>query len=178
MTWRHQMETFSALLALCRGFYRSPVISPQKGQWGGALRFFSDQRLNKRLNKQSRDRWYKMAWHSLWLHCNKQVKQHWRIWPTNHLDQILVDITLTRMGNLPDFGTLPIGPRYICPETNVRKGRFNNIRQMCLHHYQARLLSFMLPYLNDIEHGNPGNCYMFHDSWRPPNYKYHRVCCD
>ena len=34
--WRHQMETFSALLALCAG--NSPV-PPHKGQWRGALMF-------------------------------------------------------------------------------------------------------------------------------------------
>ena len=33
--WRHQMETFSALLALC--VENSPV--PHKGQWRGALMF-------------------------------------------------------------------------------------------------------------------------------------------
>ena len=37
--WRHQMETFSALLALCVGIHRSPVNSPHKGQWRGALMF-------------------------------------------------------------------------------------------------------------------------------------------
>ena len=38
--WRHQMETFSALLALCaRGIHRSPVNSPCKGRWRGALIF-------------------------------------------------------------------------------------------------------------------------------------------
>ena len=37
--WRHQMETFSALLAPCAGIYRSPVNSPHKGQWRGALMF-------------------------------------------------------------------------------------------------------------------------------------------
>ena len=37
--WRHQMETFSALLAICGGIQRSPVISPHKGQWRGALMF-------------------------------------------------------------------------------------------------------------------------------------------
>ena len=30
--WRHQMETFSALLALVRGIHRYKVDSPQKGQ--------------------------------------------------------------------------------------------------------------------------------------------------
>ena len=38
---RHLMETFSALLALCRGIHRSPVNSPHKGQWRGALMFSS-----------------------------------------------------------------------------------------------------------------------------------------
>ena len=37
--WRHQMETFSALLALSEGNHRSPVNSPHKGQWRGALMF-------------------------------------------------------------------------------------------------------------------------------------------
>ena len=37
--WRYERETFSALLAghLCRGIHRSPVKSPHKGQWRGAL---------------------------------------------------------------------------------------------------------------------------------------------
>ena len=37
--WRHQMETFAALLAICAGIHRSPVTSPHKGQWRGALMF-------------------------------------------------------------------------------------------------------------------------------------------
>ena len=37
--WCHQMETFSALLAICAGIHRSPVNSPRKGQWRGALMF-------------------------------------------------------------------------------------------------------------------------------------------
>ena len=36
--WRHQIETFSALLALLRGIHRSPVNSAHKGHWCGALR--------------------------------------------------------------------------------------------------------------------------------------------
>ena len=37
--WRHQMETFSALLALCAGNSPVPVNSPHKGQWRGSLKF-------------------------------------------------------------------------------------------------------------------------------------------
>ena len=36
--WRHHMETFSAWVAICAGY--SPVKSPQKGQWRGALMFY------------------------------------------------------------------------------------------------------------------------------------------
>ena len=37
--WRHQMETFSSLLAPCAGNSPVPVNSPHKGQWRGALMF-------------------------------------------------------------------------------------------------------------------------------------------
>ena len=37
--WRHQMEPFSALLAICAGIHRSPLNSPHKGQWRRALVF-------------------------------------------------------------------------------------------------------------------------------------------
>ena len=37
--WRHQMETFSALLVLCAGNSPVPVNSPHKGQWRGSLMF-------------------------------------------------------------------------------------------------------------------------------------------
>ena len=37
--WRHQMEPFSALLALCAGNSPVPVNYPHKGQWRGALMF-------------------------------------------------------------------------------------------------------------------------------------------
>ena len=37
--WRHQIETFSALLAFVRWIHRLPENSPPKGQWRGALMF-------------------------------------------------------------------------------------------------------------------------------------------
>ena len=37
--WRHQMKTFSALLALCAGNSPVTVNSPHKGQWRGTLMF-------------------------------------------------------------------------------------------------------------------------------------------
>ena len=37
--WRHQMETFPRYWPFVRGIHRSPVNSPHKGQWRGALMF-------------------------------------------------------------------------------------------------------------------------------------------
>ena len=37
--WRHQMGTFSRYWPFVRGIHRSPVNSPHKGQWRGALIF-------------------------------------------------------------------------------------------------------------------------------------------
>ena len=39
--WRHQMETFSALLALVLGLHRWPVNSPHKGQLRGVWCYLS-----------------------------------------------------------------------------------------------------------------------------------------
>ena len=37
--WRHQMETFPRYWSFVRGIHRSPMNSPHKGQWRGALMF-------------------------------------------------------------------------------------------------------------------------------------------
>ena len=69
--WRHQMETFSALLVFVRGIHRSPVNSPHTGQCRGALMFRLICALNKRLSKQSWGWWFEMPSRSLWRHCNE-----------------------------------------------------------------------------------------------------------
>ena len=68
--WRHQMETFSALLAICAG--NSPVTGEFPAQRSVTLSFdvFVDLRLNKRLSKQSWGWWFEMSSHPLWHHCN------------------------------------------------------------------------------------------------------------
>ena len=104
--WRHQMESFPALLAICegnspvhiskwqtstvspyhddvikwnhsprywpfvRGIHRSPVNSPHKGHWRGALVFSLICALNKRLSEQSWGWWFETQSCSLWRHCN------------------------------------------------------------------------------------------------------------
>ena len=69
-SWRHQMETFSALLALRAG--NSPVTGefPSQRQVTRSFDVFSDQRLNKWPSKQSRRRWFETPSRTLRHHCN------------------------------------------------------------------------------------------------------------
>ena len=68
--WRHQMETFPALLAICAG--NSPVPGELPAQrpvtWSFAV--FFDLRLNKPLSKQSWGWWFETLSRPLWRHCN------------------------------------------------------------------------------------------------------------
>ena len=68
--WRHQMETFSALLAICVG--NSPVTGEFTTQRPVTRSFdeFFDLRLNKRLSKQSWGWWFETLSRPLWRHCN------------------------------------------------------------------------------------------------------------
>ena len=68
--WRHRMETFPALLAICSG--NSPVTGEFPAQRSVTQRFdgFFDLRLNKRLSKQSWGWRFDMLWRPLWRHCN------------------------------------------------------------------------------------------------------------
>ena len=70
--WRHQMETFSALLALCAG--NSPVAGEFPTQRAATRSFdvFFDPFPNKRLSKQSRGWWFEMPPRSLWRHNNNK----------------------------------------------------------------------------------------------------------
>ena len=71
--WRHQMETFSALLALYAG--NSPVSGEFPSQRPVTRSFdgFFYLRLNKRLSKQSWGWWFETPSRSLWRRCNGYV---------------------------------------------------------------------------------------------------------
>ena len=67
------METFSALLALCEG--NSPVTAefPSQRPVTRSFDVFFDLRLNKRLSKPSRRRWFETPSCTLWCHCNVKM---------------------------------------------------------------------------------------------------------
>ena len=68
--WRHQMETFSALLALYAGNSPVPGEFPSQRPVTRSFQVFFDLCLNKRLSKQSWGWWLKTPSRSLWRQCN------------------------------------------------------------------------------------------------------------
>ena len=66
--WRHQMETFSASLAICAG--NSPGEFPAQRPVMRSFDVFFDLRLNQRLSKQSWGWWFKTLSRPLWRQCN------------------------------------------------------------------------------------------------------------
>ena len=73
--WRHQMETFCSLLALCAGNSTVPgEFTAQRPVTRGFDVFF-DLRLNKRLSEQSLGWWSETLSSPLWRHCNDNKAQ-------------------------------------------------------------------------------------------------------
>ena len=69
-TWRHQMETFAALLAICAGNSPVPGEFPTQRPVTRSFDVFFDMRLNKRLCKQSWGWWFETLSRLLWRNCN------------------------------------------------------------------------------------------------------------
>ena len=70
--WRHQMETFSALLAFCAGNSKVTGEFPAQRPVARSLGVFIDLPPNKRLSKQPWGWWFETPWRSLWRHYNAQ----------------------------------------------------------------------------------------------------------
>ena len=66
INWKHFPRCWPFVLRI----HRSPVNSPHKGQWRGALIFS----FNKRLSKQSWDWGFEMPSRPLWRHSNTQLE--------------------------------------------------------------------------------------------------------
>ena len=80
--WRHQMETFSALLAICAGNSPVPGEFPTQRPVTRSFDVFFDLRLNKQLSKQSWGWWLETLSRPLWRHrnamglCNDAINYH------------------------------------------------------------------------------------------------------
>ena len=68
--WRHQVEKFSALLAICAGNSPVPGEFPTQKPVTQSFDVFFDLRLNKRLSKQSWGWWFETLSRPIWCHCN------------------------------------------------------------------------------------------------------------
>ena len=73
--WRHQMETFSALLTLCEG--NPPVTGVFPSHRPRSFNVFFDMRLN------TGRRWFETPSRSIWRHCNRRGAQGGDSWMFN-----------------------------------------------------------------------------------------------
>ena len=71
--WRHQMETFSTLLALCAGNLMVTGEFPSQRPVTRNFDVFFDLSLNKRFSKQVRRQWSETTSGSLWRQSNGQI---------------------------------------------------------------------------------------------------------
>ena len=76
--WRHQMETFFALLAICAGNSPVPGEFPAQRPVTRSFEVFFDLRLIKRLSKQPWGWWYETLSRPLWRHRNGYHKHCFR----------------------------------------------------------------------------------------------------
>ena len=92
LTWKPQMETLSALLAIYAG--NSPVTGefPSQRPVTRCFGVLFDRGLNKRFSKQSRRWWFETLSCSLWRHCNDMLQsaleRRWRLCTTDVADVI------------------------------------------------------------------------------------------
>ena len=100
--WRHQMEIFSALLAICAGNSPVPGEFPTQRPVTRSFDVFFDLGLNKRLSKQWRGWWFETLSCPLWHHRNGQrAKLH---------SPISVFVTMSRR-------VYSYRPKYVCIST-------------------------------------------------------------
>ena len=77
--WRHQMKTFSALLAICAGNSPVPGEFPTQRPVTRSFDVNFDLRPNKRLSKQSWGWWFETQSRPLWRHRNEVLIYGWSI---------------------------------------------------------------------------------------------------
>ena len=97
--WRHLMETFSALLAICAG--NSPVSGELPAQRPVTQSFdvFFDLCPNKRLSKQPWGWWFETPSVSLWRHSNGPLDNRYSRMGCNPLIPLLLVCSFSHVGN-------------------------------------------------------------------------------
>ena len=88
--WRHQMDTFSALLALFVGNYPATGEFPVQRSVTRSFDVFFELLLNKRWSKQSWGWWFETPSSSLWRHCNDIIALLCAVFQTNLTNEIVL----------------------------------------------------------------------------------------
>ena len=101
--WRHQMEAFSALLAICAGNSPVPGEFPTQRPVTRSFDVFFDLRLNKRLSKQSWSWWLETLSRPLWRHRNDE----WNIMASKDFNQLCL-VQLVQVKTCCLIGTKPL----------------------------------------------------------------------
>ena len=101
--WRHQMETFSALLAICAGNSPVPGEFPTQRPVARSFGVFFDLHPNKRLSKHSWGWWFETPSCPLWRHRNVRhsgfVEVRQRRWTNCNVNNLTIFVTnLYRQG--------------------------------------------------------------------------------
>ena len=101
--WRHQMETFSALLAICAG--NSPVLGEFPAQRPVTRSFdvYFDLRPNKRLSLQSWGLWFETPSRPLWSHRNVTTLTHWPLGDLTTLQSQIISKFQTHFNEINIF---------------------------------------------------------------------------
>ena len=109
--WRHQIETFSALLPICAGNSPVPGEFPTQRPLTRSFHVFFDLRLNKRLSKQWWGWWFETLLGPLWrrrnvdwtldLKCDHWIRPWPWHWPWNFKAKYGICISEPKMVRLP-----------------------------------------------------------------------------
>ena len=98
--WRHHIETFSVLLAICAANLPVPDEFSIQRPVTQSFDVFFDLCLNKRLSKQSGGWWFEMPSCPLWRDCNEGCISYfalWKLW----LNTICVNPCCLRHTHMP-----------------------------------------------------------------------------
>ena len=139
--WRHQMEAFSALLAICAGNSPVPGEFPTQRPVTWSFDVYFDLCPNKRLSKQSWGWWFQMPLRPLWRHRNDGGIFASVMWQLSHLQRCKITRSLSHETepntpqSLPHNQALhphPTGPHPLQWRRNECDGVSNHRRLRCL----------------------------------------------
>ena len=146
--WRHQMETFSASLALYAGIHRLPVNFPPIGQWRGALKcslicaWINGWVSNREADDSRRHR----------AHYDVTVMPHFKEWCTYttivvvdfpfvltswFIDQAPVPLSIFRSNSKFDENSKHSGVKYARPITTIFCTRHDSVTVVMCEKYRC-----------------------------------------